>query len=87
MRDTYAETHVEIIIIINHPTDVLSALLTAHRGGVDIESRFLKPRRDGDVFADEARHVAAHKHIIAEEAAGTLHFRIVTLVHHCNTRE
>jgi len=63
----------------------LGGSLTAHRGGVDIEGRFLEPRRDGDVIADETGHVAAYKHVIAEETAGALHFRIVTLIHHCNT--
>lgn len=62
----------------------IRVILTAHRGGIDIKSRLLQPRRDRDVIANEAGHVAAHKYVVAEEAAGTLHFRVVTLVHHCN---
>lgn len=59
-------------------------LLTAHCGRVNIENWFLEPRRDRDVIANKTWHVAAHKYIVAEEAAGTLHFRIVTLIYHCN---
>lgn len=57
-------------------------LLTSHRGRVDVEGRFLKPRRNGNVVANETGHVASHKYVVAEETAGTLHFRIVTLIHH-----
>lgn len=60
-------------------------LLTAHCGGINIEDWFLEPRRDRDVIANKTGHVAAHEHVVAEEAAGILHFRIVTLVYHCNT--
>lgn len=61
---------------------VVGCSLTSHRGGVDVERRLLKPRRDGDVIANETGHVASHKHVVAEETAGTLHFRIVTLIYH-----
>lgn len=61
-------------------------LLTSHRRRVDVERRLLEPRRNGDVVTNETGYVASHKYVVAEETAGTLHFRIVTLVHHCNTQ-
>lgn len=60
------------------------SLLTAHCGRINIENWFLEPRRDRDVITNKTGHVTAHKYIVAEEAAGALHFRIVTLVYHCN---
>lgn len=61
------------------------SLLTAHCGRVNIENWFLEPRRDRNVIANKTGQVAAHKYIVAEETARTLHFRIVTLGYHCNT--